>query len=81
MKATTIKIEGELLDELEATKPQSISLSAFVREVLRNDLRRRKLSRAAISYEEFLAANPEEQLLLREWDEADLVRTPKRKRR
>lgn len=81
MKATTIKIEGELLSELEATKPESLSLSAFVREVLKKDLRRRKLSQAAVSYEEFLAENPEEQLLLREWDEADLVQTPKRKRR
>jgi hypothetical protein len=80
MKATTIKIEGELLNELEATKPESLSLSAFVREVLKKDLRRRKLSQAAASYEEFLAENPEEQLLLREWDEADLARTPKRKR-
>jgi hypothetical protein len=81
MKATTIKLEGELLCELEATKPESVSLSAFVREVLRKDLQRRKLSRAAVSYEKFLAENPEEQLLLREWDEADLTRTPKRKRR
>lgn len=81
MKATTIKIEGELLKELEATKPESLSLSAFVREVLKKDLQRRKLSQAAASYEEFLAENPEERLLLREWDEADLARTPKRKRR
>jgi hypothetical protein len=81
MKATTIKIEGELLSALESTKPESVSLSAFVREVLRKDLQRRKLSQAAVSYEEFLAANPEEQLLLREWDEADLTRIPKRKRR
>jgi hypothetical protein len=81
MKATTIKIEGELLNELETTKPKSLSLSAFVREVLKKDLRRRKLSQAAVFYEEFLAGNPEERLLLREWDEADLARTPKRKRR
>jgi hypothetical protein len=70
MKATTIKIEGELLNELEATKPESLSLSAFIREVLKKDLRRRKFSQAAASCEEFLAENPEERLLLREWDEA-----------
>jgi hypothetical protein len=81
MKATTIKIEGALLSELEAAKPENISISAFVRDVLRKDLQRRKLAQAAASYEEFLAANPEEQLLLREWDEADLAHTPKRKRR
>ena len=81
MKATTIKIEGELLSELEAAKPEAVSLSAYVREVLRKDLVRRKLSQAAISYEEFLTANPEEQSLLRDWDEADLTRVPKRRRR
>jgi len=81
MKATTIKIEGELLRELESVKPETVSLSAYVREVLRKELVRRKLSQSAVSYEEFLAANPEEQSLLREWDEADLARVPKRRRR
>ncbi len=81
MKATTIKIEGELLLELEKAKPESLSLSAFVREVLSRDLRTRKLAQAAVSYEEFLAANPEEQSWLREWDEADLASTPRRRRR
>ncbi len=81
MKATTIKIEGTLLSELETAKPESVSISAFVRDVLRKELQRRKLAHAAVSYQEFLAANPEEQLLLREWDEVDLARTPKRKRR
>jgi predicted CopG family antitoxin len=81
MKATTIKIEGELLLELEKAKPESLSLSAYVREVLSKDLRRRKLAQAAASYEEFLAANPEEKSWLREWHEADLASAPKRRRR
>jgi hypothetical protein len=81
MKATTIKIEGELLLELEKDKPQSLTLSAYVREVLRKDLMRRKLAQAAQSYEEFMAAHPEETSWLREWDEADLSSTPKRRRR
>jgi predicted CopG family antitoxin len=80
MKATTIKIEGELLQELEHVKPESVSLSAYVREILRTDLRRRNLSQAAVSYQEFLSANPEEQSWLREWDEADLASAPKAKR-
>jgi hypothetical protein len=81
MKATTIKLEGALLQELEKDKPQSLSLSAYVREVLRRDLMRRRLSRAAASYEEFMAAHPEEKSWLREWDEADLSSAPKRRRR
>jgi len=81
MKATTIKLEGELLAELERAKPESVSLSAYVREVLNKDLRRRKLAQAAVSYEEFLAANPEEKSWMREWDEANLTSSPKRGRR
>jgi len=81
MKATTIKIEGELLQELEAAKPESMSLSAYIREVLRKDLQRRRLVQAASSYREFLAANPEERSWLREWDEADLASPPRRRRR
>jgi len=81
MKATTIKIEGELLQEIEKAKPESLSLSAYVREVLRRDLRRRKLAQAAASYEEFLAANPGEQSWIREWGEADLASSPRRRRR
>jgi hypothetical protein len=81
MKATTIKLEGELLVELEKAKPDSMSLSAYVRAVLAKDLRRRKLARAAASYEEFLADNPEERSWLREWDETDLANSPKRKNR
>jgi hypothetical protein len=81
MKATTIKIEGELLVELEKAKPDSMSISAYVREALRRDLRRRTLAQAAAAYEEFLTANPKEQSWLREWDEADLASAPKRRRR
>ena len=81
MKATTIKLEGELLLELERSKPESLSLSAYVREVLTKDLRRRKLAEAAASYEVFMEANPEEKSWLREWDGADLASPPKRRRR
>ena len=81
MKGTTIKLEGELLAELERAKPESQSLSAYVREVLSKDLRRRKLAQEAVSYEEFLAANPEEKAWMRAWDEADLASSPRRGRR
>ena len=81
MKATTLKLEGELLLELEKAKPPSMSLSAYVREVLVKDLRRRKLARAAVSYEEFLAANPDEASWLKEWDQSDLASPPKQRRR
>jgi hypothetical protein len=81
MKATTIKLEGDLLRELEKAKPESVTLSAYVREVLRGDLRRRSLTKAAALYQEFLESNPEEVVWLREWEEADLASAPKSKRR
>ena len=81
MKATTIKIDGKLLDELEEAKPESLSLSAYVREVLRKDLMRRRLSQAAVSYQEFIKRHPEEASWLKEWDEAELASVPRRRRR
>jgi hypothetical protein len=81
MKATTIKLEGELLKELERARPKSMSLSAYVRHVLARNFQRRRLAQAAASYEEFLKSNPEEQSWLREWDQADLASSPKRTRR
>lgn len=81
MKATTIKIEGELLERLEQAKPSRTSVSAFAREVLWKDLQRRKLAEAAAAYEEFVASNADEQSWLREWDEAHLAAPPKRGRR
>jgi len=81
MKATTIKIEGMLLERLEEAKPPRTSVSAFVRELLWKDLRRRKLAEAAVAYEEFVASNVEEQSWLAEWDNAELATPPKRGRR
>ena len=79
MKATTIKLEGELLEGLEKAKPPKASVSAFVREVLQKHLQRRKMADAAAEYESFVASNAEERIWLREWDEADLAAAPKRR--
>ncbi len=81
MKATTVKIEGDLLAQLEQAKPENVSLSAYVREILIKDLRRQESAHAAVTYEEFLAAHPDEQSQLREWNEADLASAPKRRRK
>ena len=35
MKATTIKIDGELLSAIESAKPSGQSVTAYVRTVLR----------------------------------------------
>jgi len=81
MPATTIKVEGELLRELEATKPPRQSISAYVRSILEQEVRRRRMQAAAETYATFLQNETEERTWLGEWDAADLVREPKRRKR
>ncbi len=81
MKATTIKIENPLLDELNEIRPSKKSLSAYVKEVLEQDVRRKKMREAAEQYGQFLITNPEEKTWLEEWESSDLASPPRRKRR
>ena len=81
MKATTIKVEGDLLKELEATKPASQTLTGYVRSLLERELRRQKMAAAADRYAAFLRETPEERVWLDEWVKADLVKPPRRRRR
>lgn len=76
MKATTVKIEGKLLEEIKAAKPASRSVSAHVRHVLKKDLERRKMRDAATAFKAFVEAHPEERAWLAEWDSADLASVP-----
>jgi len=80
MKATTIKVEGDLLEELERRKPPMQSFSAFVKSVLRRDLLRQRLADAAHRYAEFVAENREEKSSLEKWEAADLEAKPRRRR-
>ena len=80
MKATTIKVDGDLLKELEATKPASQTLTAYVRSLLERELRRRKMAAAADRYSAFLRETPAERMWLDEWATADLVKPPRRRR-
>lgn len=73
MKATTVKIEGELLSDIEAVKPESQSVSAFVRELLRRSLERERLRAAAENYATYVREHPNEREWLSEWDRADLA--------
>jgi hypothetical protein len=81
MKATTIKVDGRLLKDLERSKPPSQSLSAYVRSVLEQEVLRRKMADAADRYAEFLRTQGEERAWLEKWDAADLVRPAKRRER
>lgn len=79
MTATTIKLEGALLKDIQECKPQSQSLAAYVREALEADVRRRRMALAAQEYRTFLSANPEEAEEMEQWAEAPLAATVKRR--
>ena len=81
MKATTVKVEGALLMQLERTKPSRLSLSAYVRSLLEQAIARQQMSEAADRYVDFVRESPDERSWLADWDSADLVTPPKRRRR
>ena len=81
MRATTVKVEGDLLEELNRRKPPSQSLSAFVRSVLQQEVLRRRMADAAEQYAQFLSGTADERTWLEEWDRADLAAPVRRKRR
>jgi hypothetical protein len=80
MKATTIKVEGTLLETLEKTKPPKLTLSAYVRTLLERALRQEQMAAAAERYAEFVREAPEESGWLAEWERADLATHPTKKR-
>jgi hypothetical protein len=81
MRATTVKVEGELLAQLERAKPPRLSLSAYVRSLLQQAVARQQMIAAADRYAEFVRETPGEREWLAKWDSADLVTPPRRKRR
>lgn len=72
MQATTIKLEGEILKELRPFIPAQQSLSAFVREVLEQEIKKRKMVQSAEEYSHFLESHPEEKNWLQAWEKASL---------
>lgn len=76
MRATTIKIGGKLLEDIERVKPEGSSVTAHVKHVLQKDLEKRELRDASTAFKEFVEAHPEERAWLAEWDRVDLASTP-----
>ncbi len=81
MQATTIKIEGNILHELKTIIPKEKTLTAFVREVLEKEIRRKKMAHAAGVYAQFLKNNPEEEGWLKNWEASELSTPPKKVRK
>ena len=81
MKATTVKVDGELLQAIEEVKPPSQTVTAFVRLAVQKAVERHRMQASAVAYRAFLRANPDERGWLEEWDRADLGSAPKAKGR
>lgn len=81
MKATTIKLEADLLEDIQREKPKEQSLTAFVKQAVRAELSRRQLRKSAQAYQSFLSQDQDEQVWLDQWEEADLAIASKSKRK
>ena len=81
MKATTVKVDGSLLRDLERMKPAQQSFSAYVRALLQQAVTRLKMAEAADRYAQFVRDSADERAWLTEWDDAELAKPPRRRRR
>lgn len=81
MSGTTVKLDGELLRAISMMKPARQTLSSYVREALRRDLRRQQIRDAAETYKNLLRTNLSERNAMNEWEAAPLGITPRSLRR
>lgn len=81
MPATTVKLDGELLRAIESVKSPNQTLSAYVREALQRDLRRRQMRDAAETYTNLLRTNAAEREAMDQWEAASLATTPRTRRK
>ena len=75
MKATTIKLEGSILQELKEFKRPDQNLTSLIREMLKAQIHRRRMARAAEEYTAFLSENSGEALELEVWATVPLEKT------
>jgi hypothetical protein len=75
------KARRDLLHEIARVKSPRQTLSAFVRESLQADIRRRKLRATAETCQHLLSENEKERAVFEEWESAPLSRSPKRPRK
>jgi hypothetical protein len=81
MSATTIKLDGDILKDLQRMKLAGETLTALVRDLLGTEIRRRRMIQAAAAYTSFLVNHPAEVEALEGWAAAPLDREPARRTR
>src|SRR5262249_24676772 len=74
MKATTIKLDGPILRELKEMQRPGENLTSHVRDLLKAQIRKRKMAQAAEEYAAFLSQNSEEFAEVEAWASAPLDR-------
>jgi predicted CopG family antitoxin len=72
MPSTTIKLEDELVRKVRELKPNTQSISAFVRALIDQEHAKLRFRISAIAYEAFLKKNPAEFEAMELWEAAPL---------
>jgi len=70
MKASTIRLDLAILEELEKVIPPSLSLRKYLHDLIIRDIHARKMEAAAVAYAQFLKMNREEEKWLERWESA-----------
>jgi len=81
MKATTIKLDGNLRSAIRRLKGREQSLTGYVRELVAREEKRSALEAAARAYSSLLADHKGEARWLADWEAAPLGEAPRRGRR
>lgn len=77
MGATTVKLDAEILSEIAKAKPAGETLSSFVRNAIKRDIRRSRMKHAAEAYLALLASSPAEREEQERWESALLSQPPR----
>lgn len=73
---TTVKLEAPVVREVHALLEGKQTLTAFVREAVERDVRRRKMRQAALLYREAFPPGSPEVGELDDWESAPLASDP-----
>jgi hypothetical protein len=81
MDATTIKLDARLHAAIRRLKSRDQTLTAYVRELVAREEKRRALHAAADAYKALLARSKDEAESLAAWEAAPLAEEPQTRRR
>lgn len=70
---TTVKLDGELVEEVARDLEPGETLTAYVRKAVGSRVRRSRMRKAAEAYQKALEADPELALEMEDWERADLA--------